>query len=121
MSIFSDVEEKRIIYKNKLFFIIEDGFPVSPGHLLVISNNPKKDYFELDKYERDELNDLIIKAKQIIEETHKPAGYNIGFNCGEIAGQSVMHFHCHVIPRYVGDMKNPKGGVRHCIAGKGNY
>ena len=57
----------------------------------------------------------------IIEKKHKPNGYNIGMNCGESAGQTVFHFHCHLIPRYNGDMENPRGGVRHCINGKGYY
>ena len=71
--------------------------------------------------ERIELTGLINKAKEIIEKQYKPNGYNIGMNCGEVAGQSVMHFHCHIIPRYRDDMKNPKGGIRHCVEGKGNY
>lgn len=121
MSVFSNIESDKIIYQGKHFFLIKDGFPVSPGHILIISNKEKLDYFELNSIERLELTDLIDKAKEIIETEYKPDGYNIGMNCGELAGQSVMHFHCHVIPRYKGDMENPKGGIRHCVAGKGNY
>ena len=55
------------------------------------------------------------------KKNHSPNGYNIGMNCGESAGQTVMHFHCHVIPRYKDDMDNPRGGIRHCIPEKGNY
>ena len=121
MSVFSNIEENRIIHQGKYFFLIKDGYPVSPGHILIISNKEKLDYFELDKNERNELTVLIDKAKEIIENEYNPDGYNIGMNCGEAAGQSVMHFHCHIIPRYQGDMKNPKGGIRHCIKGKGNY
>ena len=121
MSVFSNIKPNRILYKGKHFFLIKDGFPVSPGHILIISNKEKLDYFELDPNERNELTELIQKAKEIIENEYKPDGYNIGMNCGEVAGQSVMHFHCHVIPRYKGDMENPKGGIRHCVEGKGNY
>jgi diadenosine tetraphosphate (Ap4A) HIT family hydrolase len=121
MSVFSNIEPNRILFKGKHFFLIKDGFPVSPGHILIISNKEKIDYFELDSYERIELTELILKVKEIIEEEYNPDGYNIGMNCGEVAGQSVMHFHCHIIPRYLGDMKNPKGGIRHCVEGKGNY
>lgn len=121
MSVFSNIAESRIIYKGKFFFLIKDGYPVSPGHILIISNKEKIDYFELNKIELNELTDLIHKAKEIIENEFNPDGYNIGMNCGEVAGQSVMHFHCHVIPRFRGDMESPKGGIRHCIAGKGNY
>ena len=59
--------------------------------------------------------------REAVEKEYSPDGYNIGMNCGESAGQTVFHFHCHVIPRYIGDMKNPRGGVRHCINGKGYY
>jgi diadenosine tetraphosphate (Ap4A) HIT family hydrolase len=64
---------------------------------------------------------MIGKAKEIIEQSHSPDGYNIGMNCGETAGQTVMHFHCHVIPRYKGDMEDPRGGVRGVIPGKQSY
>lgn len=121
MSVFSDIPNEKVLYQSKYFFIIEDGFPVSPGHLLIISNQQKRDYFELDKNEKNELPMLIDKAKKVIEEKYSPDGYNIGINCGEAAGQTVMHFHCHVIPRYEGDMDEPRGGVRHCVFGKGYY
>ena len=71
--------------------------------------------------EVEELNIMIHKCKELIEKYFKPDGYNIGMNCGEAAGQTVFQFHCHVITRYIGDMKNPRGGVRHCIEGKGYY
>ncbi len=121
MKSFLEISQDRIIYRNEYFFIIKDAFPVSPGHMLIISNDVKVDYFELSKLERDSLSEIILKAKDLIEADYAPDGYNIGMNCGETAGQTVFHFHCHVIPRYKGDMENPRGGVRHCIPGKGNY
>ena len=101
--------------------MIYDRFPVSPGHLLIISKQLRSDYFELTSAEKAALSDLIDKARLIIEEKHLPAGYNIGMNCGSAAGQTVMHFHCHVIPRYKGDMVDPRGGIRHAVEGKGYY
>ena len=68
-----------------------------------------------------ELTELVSIAKELIEKHYFPDGYNIGMNCGSSAGQTVMQFHCHVIPRYKGDMADPRGGVRHCILGKGYY
>ena len=121
MKDFTAIQAERIIYKNKSFFIIEDAFPVSPGHLLIISNVVREDYFDLSESEKNELTSTIEKAKELIEKKHKPHGYNIGMNCGESAGQTVFHFHCHLIPRYNGDMENPRGGIRHCIKGKGYY
>jgi diadenosine tetraphosphate (Ap4A) HIT family hydrolase len=118
---FSEIPKDRILFRGDNFFIIQDLYPVSPGHLLVVSNSFKKDYFELSQLEIEELNSMIHKCKVIIEKVYKPDGYNIGMNCGEAAGQTVFQFHCHIIPRYVGDMKDPKGGVRHCIPGRGYY
>ena len=121
MNNFLGITTERILYQDAYFFIIEDAFPVSPGHLLIISNVLKSDYFELSEEEKSFLSIAIQKAKAIIEQTHKPDGYNIGMNCGQAAGQTVFHFHCHVIPRYEGDMSNPRGGVRLCVKGKGDY
>jgi diadenosine tetraphosphate (Ap4A) HIT family hydrolase len=118
---FTEIEIERILYKDDYFFIIKDGFPVNPGHVLIISNIVRKDFFELTTSERNHLPSVIEKAKEIIEQEHNPDGYNIGMNCGETAGQTVFHFHCHIIPRYAGDMDNPRGGVRHVIPSKGNY
>ncbi|SHG27730.1 HIT family protein [Chryseobacterium vrystaatense] len=121
MKDFTDISPDHIIYQGEYFFIIEDIFPVSPGHLLIISNQLKTDFFELSTEEKKDLPFMIEKAKEIILSQHQPNAFNIGMNCGADAGQTVFHFHCHLIPRYKGDMHNPRGGVRHVIAGKGDY
>lgn len=118
---FLEIPKTDIIYSDEYFFIINDAFPVSPGHLLIISNRICENYFDLTMTEKQHLPKAIELAKQIIEEKYSPDGYNIGINCGDVAGQSILHFHCHLIPRYKGDMKNPKGGIRHCVQGKGYY
>ena len=118
---FTEIGQDRIIYKDEYFFIIKDGFPVNPGHLLIISNKVRSDFFELSEAEKNHLPKTINKAKELIEKDYSPDGYNIGMNCGETAGQTVFHFHCHLIPRYKGDMEDPKGGVRHVIPSKGKY
>jgi len=120
-SVFLDIPQDQYLLRSEHFFVVEDAFPVSPGHCLIVSCEPRADYFELDKVERHELTELIHRVRACIEQDHSPDAYNIGMNCGRIAGQTVMHFHCHVIPRYAGDMKSPEGGVRHCVAGKGHY
>ena len=121
MSVFSTIPDKKKLYIGDFFFMVYDGYPVSKGHILIISKEPKADFFSLSEVEQLELPKLIKKAKKIIEKENTPDGYNIGMNCGEHAGQTVMHFHCHIIPRYHGDMDNPRGGIRHCIEGKGYY
>jgi len=118
---FSRIGREKYLYETDNFFIIKDGYPVSEGHLLIVTKELKKDYFTLSDQEKKELPDLIESAKFIIEKNYKPDGYNIGMNCGRSAGQTVMHFHCHIIPRYNGDMKDPRGGIRHCVEGKGYY
>ena len=109
------------IGQTDYFFLISDGFPVSQGHTLIISKQLRKDYFELSMEEKADLDNAIQLAKSLIEESHTPDGYNIGMNCGIAAGQTVFHFHCHLIPRYAGDMNDPRGGVRHVIPSKGGY
>jgi diadenosine tetraphosphate (Ap4A) HIT family hydrolase len=118
---FTTIAEDRKVFVNEHFFIVEDLYPVSPGHMLVISNHPYRDFLELPSETRDSLCQAIDQAVQIIRERHQPQGFNIGMNCGAVAGQTVFHFHCHVIPRYTGDMSDPRGGVRHCVEGKGYY
>lgn len=121
MNNFLEVGTEKILYRNKHFFIISDSYAVSPGHLLIISNELRTDYFELTDTEKTSLIETIEIAKSLIEQQFKPDGYNIGMNCGQAAGQSIFHFHCHLIPRYKGDMENPRGGVRGVIPHKMNY
>lgn len=118
---FLEIPAERHIGATTYFFLLYDGFAVSPGHILIVSKRLCTDYFELTATEKSDLDEAIQLAKETIEENYTPDGYNIGMNCGEAAGQTVFHFHCHVIPRYYGDMDDPRGGVRHCVAGKGNY
>jgi len=121
MSVFLTISDDRVIYRGDYFFMIYDAYPVSKNHLLIISNELREDYFSLTEEEQQELPKMINKAKSIIEEEIKPDGYNIGMNCGVTSGQTVMHFHCHIIPRFKGDVDNPSGGVRHCVMHKGYY
>lgn len=121
MSVFTDIPKEDRIYDGGLFFMIWDKYPVNPCHILIISHREVETFFDLDWEERTELTFEIEEAKKIIDKKFKPDGYNIGMNCGESAGQTVPHFHCHVIPRYDGDMNDPRGGVRHCRKGKGYY
>ena len=121
MSVFKSIPEDKILFRGELFFIVEDNYPVSPGHLLIISHSEKPDYFSLSDNEKTDLPMMIQKAKSLIEAKHSPDGFNIGMNCGESAGQTVMHSHIHLIPRRDGDNKKPRGGVRGVIPGKMSY
>lgn len=114
-------KDSRLIIENELAFAIFDIFPVSKGHCLVITKRHIPDFFEVTPEEISALFSLVKEMKTIIEEKYHPAGYNIGVNVNETAGQTVPHVHIHIIPRYNGDVENPRGGVRHVIPWKGNY
>jgi len=120
---FLSIPESDWIASNELAFAAWDGFPVSPGHVLVVPRRVVRDWFAASIDEQRALMELVEQVKAVLDKTLKPKpdGYNVGFNCGEAAGQTVMHLHIHVIPRYFGDMKDPRGGVRHVIPAKGNY
>lgn len=92
-----------------------DAKPSSPGHFLVFTKRHVPDFFEMTPEEQQGVNDLLMKAKELVDKEHKPDAYNMGANCGSAAGQSVKHAHFHLIPRYEGDVENPKGGVRNIL------
>lgn len=102
-------------------FAILDAFPVSPGHTLVITRRHLADVFDLTRDEIGDILQLIVSTRDRIDRTFRPTGYNVGANIGRDAGQTVMHVHVHVIPRHRGDCKDPTGGVRGVLPGKGRY
>jgi diadenosine tetraphosphate (Ap4A) HIT family hydrolase len=112
---------ERIIDSNDLALVIRDGYPVSPGHTLVIPKRHIGSWFDITPEEQSAMLDLLGRAKAVLEEEFKPDGYNIGINDGPKAGQTVPHLHMHLIPRYKGDLEDPRGGVRWIIPGKAKY
>ena len=114
-------EKEKIILENDYVFARFDEFPVNKGHMLFMTKRHVKDFFETSLEEKNAIFELIEKAKEIIDKEYHPDGYNIGMNCGKAAGQSVMHIHVHLIPRYNGDVENPRGGIRGIIPEKQNY
>ena len=96
-----------------------DRYPVSRGHLLIITKRHFADYFEATREEKIAILDVVDRAKQFLDSGYHPDGYNIGVNVGKVAGQAVMHLHIHVIPRYKGDGQNLGGGMRRVIPGSG--
>jgi len=118
---FCQIETSKIIASNTLSIAFFDGFPVSNGHTLIIPRRHVASFFDLTEEERSSLFELINKVKDILDDKFHPDGYNIGVNIGKDAGQSIFHVHVHLIPRYVGDVANPRGGVRGVIPSKQNY
>lgn len=119
--LFCNIEKERIVIGNELAYAIYDKFPVNDGHILIIPKKHYKEYFDVDVQTKNELWKLVDICKEILDEKYNPDGYNIGINCGEAAGQTVMHLHIHMIPRYKGDIENPRGGVRGVIPNKRIY
>ncbi|WP_320110968.1 HIT family protein [Draconibacterium orientale] len=112
---------REIIAENDLAYAAFDIFPVSEGHCLVITKRHVSNFFETTSSEKEALFSLVNELRLVLEKKYNPAGFNIGININEAAGQTVPHVHIHVIPRYSGDVENPRGGVRHVIPGRGNY
>ena len=118
---FCTLPDERIVDQNDLALVIRDGFPVSPGHTLVIPKRHVGSFFELNEEEIASMMALLKSAKSVLDVEFKPESYNIGINDGPQAGQTVPHVHMHLIPRYAGDVADPRGGVRWLIPDKADY
>lgn len=94
---------------------------MSPGHVLVVPRRHVATYFGCTQQEKLALWDLVERVRDFVLAGRRPDGYNIGFNVGPAAGQTVFHAHIHVIPRYTDDVSDPRGGVRHAVVGRGYY
>ena len=112
----------RVIDQTNHCFVIRDAFPVTEGHTLIIPRRHVADYFDLNPNETSDIQELLQKHKAMIEVNDESVdGFNIGINVGATAGQTVFHVHVHLIPRRIGDVENPKGGVRGVIPAKQKY
>ena len=110
-----------IVLENDLAIAFYDKYPVNKGHLLIIPKRHVEQYFDLTDQERSAIDSLLLEGKRLLDEKYQPNGYNIGINCGEAAGQTIFHVHVHLIPRFRGDMEDPRGGVRGVIPEKRIY
>jgi diadenosine tetraphosphate (Ap4A) HIT family hydrolase len=118
---FCTLPTHRVIDENSTAVTIRDGYPVSPGHTLLIPKRHTASFFDLSAEERGDLLALIDRAKLTLDNELEPQGYNIGINDGPAAGQTVPHLHIHLIPRFSGDLADPRGGVRWVIPDKAKY
>jgi len=112
---------QRIITQNELAFVIRDGYPITEGHALIIPKRHIPSFFEITNEERRAMLGLLDQAQKEINQEFNPDAYNIGINDGPAAGQTVFHLHIHLIPRYEGDVKDPRGGLRWVIPEKAKY
>jgi diadenosine tetraphosphate (Ap4A) HIT family hydrolase len=118
---FCTLPVERIVDSLPTALLVWDAFPVTNGHSLVIPRRHVASWFEITAVERADLLALVDRAKGIVDEKSRPDGYTIGINDGPAAGQTVPHLHIHLIPRYSGEVNDPRGGVRWVIPEKARY
>ena len=121
---FCNPDASRLFHAGTHVLGLWDGFPVTPGHALLITKRHVASFFETTPEERTELIEATFLARATILERQaspQPAAFNIGVNVGAYAGQTVFHLHLHVIPRYPGDVADPRGGIRHVIPERARY
>ena len=118
---FCDPAPERLFLEAELVLGLWDAFPVSPGHALIVTRRHTPDWFSATPEEQAALFRALDLARVEVEKSHQPAGYNIGLNVGAAGGQTIPHLHLHLIPRYTGDVLDPRGGVRHVLPQLANY
>jgi diadenosine tetraphosphate (Ap4A) HIT family hydrolase len=118
---FCDPEPGRILASEPLAIGLRDGFPISTGHALIVPRRHIASLIDLEPDEARALWALLRDIRSLLDGEHRPDGYNVGVNDGVAAGQTVMHLHVHLIPRYKGDRPDPRGGVRWVIPEKADY
>jgi diadenosine tetraphosphate (Ap4A) HIT family hydrolase len=123
MKPFGSIEQERLLAEDDLFIVVRDKYPVSPGHTLIIVKRVVVRFHELTSEEKARLIQWIDWCIGHLQSTQQPApeGFNVGLNDGSVAGQTVGQLHVHVIPRYHGDVPDPRGGVRFVIPHKAKY
>ena len=120
--VFCNLDESRIEIENDLALSFKDLYPVTNGHTLVIPKRKVQSFFDLTEEETAAMFELLHLQKEDLKNKDSSiTGFNIGINDGEDAGQTIMHFHIHLIPRRSGDMEDPRGGVRGVIPEKQSY
>ncbi len=111
----------RPLAENELAVAFPDAFPLSPGHTLVVPRRHESDFFALSEEEQAAIWRLVGVVRSQLARERRPDGFNVGLNAGAAAGQTVAHAHFHVIPRYAGDSKDPRGGIRWLMPDKVRY
>ena len=116
-----EFDRDKILFETTQWIAVYDGYPVSEGHVLLIPKEHCETFFDLSDQLLESLKHRLEDVKNILDSKFHPSGYNIGVNCGKSAGQTVPHCHIHIIPRYDGDVEDPRGGVRGVIPSRMDY
>jgi ATP adenylyltransferase len=120
--VFCTMAERHVIARNRLAYAVRDTSPVTPLHTLILPSRHVASYFELVPREKRAIDALLEESRRdILARDPSVMGFNIGVNIGETGGQTIFHCHVHLIPRRVGDVANPRGGIRAVIPGKASY
>jgi diadenosine tetraphosphate (Ap4A) HIT family hydrolase len=120
--VFCTISRGNVIAENPLAYTVRDTSPVTPLHTLAVPRRHVASYFDLDPREKAAIDELLEQSRiEIAAADPAVMGFNIGINIGEVAGQTIFHCHVHLIPRRIGDVPNPRGGVRAVIPGKAPY
>ena len=107
----------QLVIENEFAYVRYDSNSLSRGHVLVVPKRHVASFFDMTPEEHDAISALLRQAQSLIQAEHAPDGYNIGVNVGKAAGQARMHVHVHLIPRYAGDVPDPRGGIRCVLPG----
>jgi diadenosine tetraphosphate (Ap4A) HIT family hydrolase len=118
---FVDATPRKLLFETATALSFFDNYPVSNGHVLVIPKKVVSNYFDLNFREQSALWFMVNEVKKYLQQQFNPDGFTVGININEAAGQTIPHVHIHIIPRYAGDVKEPKGGIRGVIPSKKNY
>jgi diadenosine tetraphosphate (Ap4A) HIT family hydrolase len=118
---FCQPRDDLVFHRGELVLALWDAFPASPGHALLVPKRHVASWFEATDGERNDLIATLDVARRAVVARHSPGGFNIGVNVGAAAGQTVFHLHVHLIPRYAGDVPDPRGGIRYVIPARANY
>ncbi|WP_374723433.1 HIT family protein [Calidifontibacillus erzurumensis] len=118
---FCQIEKKQILLENKNAIAFFDKYPVQKGHMLIIPKEHVESYFDANDQQIYDIHELIKLGKKFLEREYSPDGYNIGVNVGSYGGQTIHHLHFHLIPRYKGDIEDPRGGIRNMIPNLVDY
>ena len=118
---FCCLDSSRIVQSNCYAVVILDDYPVTPGHSLIIPKRHIASFTEATGEEQMAMFSLLNEMKELLLQDSSPDGFNIGINDGIASGQTIMHLHIHLIPRYHGDCEDPRGGVRWIFPDKAAY
>jgi diadenosine tetraphosphate (Ap4A) HIT family hydrolase len=119
--LFCHIEKEEYLLETEYSFAKLDGYPISEGHTLIISKEHYVNYFELPEFVQIDMMKLVSETKKLLDKKYATSQYNIGINCGQLAGQTINHVHIHLIPRREKDIHDPRGGIRWILPDKAKY